>query len=271
MDFTVYPGSRIARLPRIFRGPALAFRNAWQVWKRHRGRDGGAETDFSWAGDGFATGHFSPFLVDARFNELYRRMVEHWSFGRPERAPDVRWRLWILTCLARTSAHRMGAFAEFGVFRGGSAFMILATSPPLTRGFYLFDSFEGVPASRLTETEQARGLAGRGHETTVEDVTRFLGAWRDDIQIVKGDVFETLPKTETGPLAFCHMDLNAAAATEAALEYAYPRLLSGAIVVFDDYGWHGYEDQRAVIDRFFAGRAEMPIALPTGQAAVIKQ
>lgn len=267
MDFTVYPGSRIARLPRIFRGPALAWRNIARAWRG----PGGAAQGFAWAGDGLATSHFSPFLTDARFSELYERMVDHWSFGRPELAPDVRWRLWILTSLARASAHRPGAFAEFGVFRGGFAFMILATSPRLHRGFYLFDTFEGIPPGRLTDAEQEHRLAGRGRETSVEEVRRFLDAWRDEIRIVKGDVFDTLPTTETGPLAFCHLDLNVAAATGIALEYAYPRLLPGAIVVFDDYGWRGYEDQRDVIDRFFASRPEAPIALPTGQAAVIKQ
>jgi O-methyltransferase len=274
MDFTVYPGSRIARLPRLLHGPALALRNVTRAWHAvtSNGRTASSHVPrgFAWAGDGLATSHFSPFLVDARFNDLYARMVEHWSLGRSDLAPDVRWRLWVLTSLARGAAHLPGAFAEFGVFRGGFAFMILATSPPLRHGFYLFDTFEGIPASHLTEAEEEHQLAGRGYETSVEDVSHFLAAWHDDIRIVKGDVFETLSRHETGPLAFCHVDLNVAAATRVALEYAYPRLLPGATMVFDDYGWSGYEDQRHVIDQFFSNRPEPLVALPTGQAAVFK-
>jgi hypothetical protein len=66
------------------------------------------------------------------------------------------------------------------------------------------------------------------------------------------------------------MDLNASAPTELALDYAYSRLVAGAIVVFDDYGDPTYRDQRTVVDSFFAERPEEPIALPTGQAFVIK-
>jgi predicted O-methyltransferase YrrM len=81
----------------------------------------------------------------------------------------------------------------------------------------------------------------------------------------------TLDDTETGPLAFVHMDMNAAAPTQRALEYAYPRLLSGAIIVFDDYGWNGLEAQRDVVDAFFSDKPEAVVALPTGQGLAIKR
>ena len=71
-------------------------------------------------------------------------------------------------------------------------------------------------------------------------------------------------------MAFAHIDLNAALPTVRAIEYAYPRLVRAGVIVFDDYGFMGYEDQRRAIDSFFAGKPDMPIALPTGQAIVIK-
>ena len=83
-------------------------------------------------------------------------------------------------------------------------------------------------------------------------------------------MFETLKTTETGPLAFVHLDLNAAAPSEVALEYSYSRLVPGGIAVFDDYGWAEFEEQRKVIDRYFAGRKDGLIALPTGQAISVK-
>jgi predicted O-methyltransferase YrrM len=56
-----------------------------------------------------------------------------------------------------------------------------------------------------------------------------------------------------------------------ALEYAYPRLVPGGVVVFDDYGWDpkGYE-QRDVIDEFCRPLPESLIALPSGQALLTK-
>ena len=268
MDFTVYPGSRISRLPRALQPPALLMRNVTRAM-RPQFQPAAPPPAYPWASDGHATIHFCPFLDDRAFNEAYGRMVDHWTGGQPDTAPDVRWRVWILVSLAREVAHRAGAFAEFGVFRGGSAFMILSMCRRPAQRFYLFDTFEGVPSRNLGRLE--RWMAGLGRDTSAEDVARFLSPWRDEVCIVKGDVFETLPKTETGPLAFCHMDLNAAAATAAALEFAYARLVPGGVVVFDDYGWTGYEDQRRVIDAFFAERPETPLALPTGQAVVIRR
>ena len=42
------------------------------------------------------------------------------------------------------------------------------------------------------------------------------------------------------------------------------------MIVFDDYGWTGLEAQREVIDAFVRDKAEQVIALPTGQALLVK-
>jgi hypothetical protein len=83
-------------------------------------------------------------------------------------------------------------------------------------------------------------------------------------------VFDTLEYVETGPLAMAHIDLNAAAPTRRALEYVDERLILGGVIVFDDYGAREYEEQRAVIDSFYSHRGDRPVALPTGQALLVK-
>jgi predicted O-methyltransferase YrrM len=85
-----------------------------------------------------------------------------------------------------------------------------------------------------------------------------------------GDVFDTIPKADTGELSLVHMDLNASAPTRLALEYAYERLVPGGIIVFDDYGFGEVNDQRTVIDEVCAPLPENVIALPSGQALLIR-
>ena len=63
----------------------------------------------------------------------------------------------------------------------------------------------------------------------------------------------------------------AAAPTRRALEYVHPRLVAGAIMVFDDYGEAGLEDQRAVVDEFLSEQPESVIALPTRQGLLVKR
>ena len=261
MDLTVYPKSRIAKLPRPLRAPAALARNL--VRRRRR-------PPYVYESDGLATAYHSPFLEDRDWDQTYWRVEADWF---PNWHADLRWRVWMLTRLARQAAPLDGNFAEFGVFRGGTAYMTLDATEPIPEGrrLYLFDTFEGTPPEELTETEAGEGLGeGQYAGTSAAHVAEFLDRWSETIEIREGDVAETLRETETGPLALVHMDLNASAPTELALEYAYPRLLPGAIVVFDDYGDPTYRDQRAVIERFFADRLEEPIALPTGQAFVIR-
>jgi O-methyltransferase len=256
VDFTVYPKSRIGRLPRVLRPPALLMRNL--VRRRPR---------YTYEADGLATVHFSPFLEDREFDELYWRVERDWF---PTWHADLRWRMWVLTRLARRCSGLGGSFAEFGVYRGGTAYLTLATAAlPPGRRFYLFDTFSGIPSEDLTAAESRNGLGGELADTSRAYVERLLDPWRSVIEIQEGNVLETLPNMETGPLGYVHLDLNASSPTRAALEYVYPRLLAGASVVFDDYGWEKYADQRGVVDGFFDDKPEEPIALPTGQAFLI--
>ena len=55
---------------------------------------------------------------------------------------------------------------------------------------------------------------------------------------------------------FVHLDLDLYAPTAGALEYFWPRLLSGGYVACDDYGWPG---GRRAIDEF-AARSGVAVA-----------
>jgi O-methyltransferase len=243
---------RIAELPRPLRPPARALRYILKG------------SPYRYEADGIATQHVSPFLDDKDFDKRYAAVASMWQ-------DDLRWRLWILTSSAAHCSALDGAFAEFGVYRGGCAYMVLSgTRPHEGRPFFLFDTYEGIPASNLTEAEIQAGFAGRLADTSLDEVRSRLGPWNKQVRFVAGDIFKTLPTTETGPLAFAHIDLNAAAPTEFALRYTWSRLLPSGIVVFDDYGWQEYDDQRRLIDKFFEAEKAAVIALPTGQAMAIK-
>ncbi len=269
MDFVVNPGSRIARLPKVARFPALLLRNARDQAKRASNAFLlGPFLGFVYNSDGLATRHYSPFLQDARFARAYEEMAAWWWRGR---TLDVRWRMWVLVQCASQCAALPGSFVEFGVYRAGCAFMILTLAGlDEQTHFYLFDTFQGVPGTNLTVSEEKAGFSGRLADTSVSHVKDVLGPWNAQTRIVEGDIFDTLPTTETGPLAFCHMDLNASAPTVRALEYIYTRLVPAAMIVLDDYGQTEYEQQRLAIDAFFADKPERPLALPTGQGLVVK-
>ena len=280
MDLTPRPGSRTERLPRPLQPPAMLVVHALEAARRARERRAlrkaaeaaqPAQPAYVFESDGFATVHFSPFIDDPDWNARYRELRREWW---PEAEVDLRWRLWLMTAVAQQCSALEGNYAEFGVYRAGCAFMIFSTGAfGGPRRFFLFDTFAGIPADRLAPEEVDFGLAGAHSDTSIEYVRRRLQPWEDHIVIVAGDVNETLRDADTGPLAFVHMDLNAAEPTRVALEYAYPRLVSGAMIVFDDYGQRGLEPQRAVVDEFFAASemGERVIAVPTGQGLLVKR
>ena len=219
--------------------------------------------------DGVATVHFSPFLEDGDFNNRYAELRREWF---PTADVDLRWRLWMLTQVARHCSSLEGNFAEFGVYRAGCAFMIFSTGAfSDSKRFFLYDTFSGIPDDELSDAERTFGLAGAHGDTSVEYVRQRLAPWSDRIVLVPGDVNKTLGAQDPGPLAFVHMDLNAAQPTRIALEYAFQRLSPGGILLFDDYGQRGLEAQRDVIDTFLKDKPEEPLALPTSQAILVKQ
>jgi O-methyltransferase len=269
LDWTVHPNSRIGRLPTLVRPLALAARNAVDAIVSRR-------SPYPYEADGFATRRLSPFLDggEPEFNAAYDRAIRRWF---PNESIEIRWRAWLLTRLAR----QFGAFppdapanfAEFGTYRAGCAELILSTVRfSDEQRFFLFDTFEGIPQDeRLTADERHSLFVDRYRQTSVEYVERVLEPWRDRIEICAGDVFDTLERTETGPLAWVHLDLNATSPTVRALEYGYTRVVPGGLILFDDYGDHVFAEQRHAIDAFLAEMPEEAIALPTGQAIVIKR
>jgi O-methyltransferase len=249
-----------SRLAGLLRLPGPVARKVDEVYGRRAG--------WTYMADGLATLHYSPFLEDAAFSQLYDRMARDWYH---DEIVDARWRMWLLTRYARHARNLSGNFAEFGTYRGGCAWMLLSTvSLEPTRRFHLFDTFGGIPDDKLTEEEREAGFAGRLSDTSVDYVGKLLEPWTPIPQLWPGDVFETIPAADTGELAFVHLDLNAAAPTRHVLEHVYDRVVPGGIVVFDDYGWREYDDQRDVIEVFLRDRPEELVALPTGQAVLTK-
>lgn len=81
---------------------------------------------------------------------------------------------------------------------------------------------------------------------------------------------ETLAVVETEEVAFLHLDLNCAPPEIAAIEHFWPLLVSGAVVLLDDYAYLGYETQKAAMDRFATGVGVEVLSLPTGQGLILK-
>jgi O-methyltransferase len=203
------------------------------------------------------------FTEDARF----RAAVE----GQRPNAQEssLLWRLHVLCWCARNALALDGDFVECGVFRGfmsavAMQYLDFGTRP---QRWHLYDTFEGVPPGDLNVGQSSPPeFAQPG---LYEAVAGRFAAY-PNVVVHRGRVPEVLAETAPARIAFLHLDMNSAKAEVGALELLYDRLVTGAFVLLDDYGWFAYRAQKEAEDAFFGARGLGVLELPTGQGLVVK-
>lgn len=179
-------------------------------------------------------------------------------------------RLYLLASLARQCAHLEGELAECGVYRGGSALLLarVLADAGAARPLHLFDSFEGMPSSVTRARDSHR--QGDFGDTTLDHVRSLMAAF-PFVTTHPGFIPGTFAGLGDRRFSLVHVDVDVYQSTLDCLAFFYPRMVSGGMFLFDDYGFRIYKDaERRAADEFFADKPERPIALPTGQALVIK-
>jgi len=221
---------------------------------------------WSYAEDGLHTMHVADFLHDPRFQNAYAAGKATGSW----RAGDLRWRVYTVLWAAEQAWKLPGDFVECGVHLGGQANAILKYLDwcGADRRFWLLDTFCGFPAEH-------RPVAATVHredyrEDCWEEVRARFAAYQQ-VRLIRGAVPGTLGEVTSPRVAFLAIDMNCAEPEIAALEYFWPRLSAGAIVILDDYAFaEPYRRQKDAIDAW-ARRAGVPVlSLPTGQGLIVK-
>jgi Macrocin-O-methyltransferase (TylF) len=217
--------------------------------------------------DGFLTVHNSDFRKDPKFRKAYALGKATGSWGRQ----DVEWRAYICCWAAWSVREKEGDFVECGVNRGGlsrtvSDYVDFST---LDKQFWLLDTYEGLPGHLISEDERRRGILPGGYDTCYDQVIETFRSVRG-VQIIKGVVPDTLVQVKVEKICYLSIDMNNAAPEIAAAEYFWSRLVSGGIIVLDDYGWAKQINQKIAFDQFADIRGVRPLSLPTGQALIIK-
>jgi hypothetical protein len=70
------------------------------------------------------------------------------------------------------------------------------------------------------------------------------------VHLIKGPVEETLPRNELGEIAILRLDTDWYSSTRCELEYLFPKLSTGGVLIIDDYGH--FEGAKKATDEFFA-------------------
>ena len=209
---------------------------------------------------------------DPRYDRVFQKAhaIANWVGGRSDAVPMMRERMYVLYWAARNALRLNGDFVECGVYRGGSAIICAEATKGAVEGrrFYLFDTFSGTPKTDLDESEA--GFEHKRADTDVDVVRERLAEYGDLPVIVQGKVPDTFAGLPEFPVAYLHIDINTAAATSASIEFFYDRLVKGAVVVFDDYGWENYGAVRQRVNEFAAAHNALVLPLRCGSGILVK-
>ncbi|HEX6189871.1 MAG TPA: TylF/MycF/NovP-related O-methyltransferase [Pyrinomonadaceae bacterium] len=222
----------------------------------------------------FQFDHYSPWMSggDARYDEVFQKAnaIANWVPGRSDAVPMMRERMYVPYWAARNALRLNGDFVECGVYRGGSATICAEATRGAVEGrrFYLFDTFSGTPKANLEESEA--DFEHQRADTNVDVVRERLAEYGDFPVIVQGKVPDTFAELPEFPVAYLHIDINTAFATSASLEFFYERLVEGAVVVLDDYGWEAFSAQRQQVNAFAAARGALVLPLRCGSGILVK-
>ena len=139
-----------------------------------------------------------------------------------------------------------GCFVECGVWRGGCLAVLasIAHDEGKGRAIYGFDSFEGLPELAPQDDKHGQEYVGCC-KATQEDVLETFTTWGvslDNTTLVPGWFEDSVPATyeDMPPIAVLRLDGDWYESTRVCLEYLYPKLVPGGVVILDDYlTWKG--------------------------------
>lgn len=166
-----------------------------------------------------------------------------------------------------------GEVVELGVYKGASLVRFATfreiLESPYSRKIIGFDAFGKFPEQGdRTDREFISSFEGAGGEGIPIDELRaaFERKGMANIQLIKGDIAETVPAAIAAnpalKIALLHIDVDVYEPTVTALTFLFDRVVSGGLVVLDDYGTVAGETRG--VDEFFREKGvrieKLPIA-----------
>ncbi len=162
--------------------------------------------------------------------------------------------------------------AEVGVHKGGSTHFIasiaryMSDRPP---AIYSFDTFAGHPDDIRPELD-GRHAPGSFDDTSYEDVAQYLSEF-NNVVLLKGRFQDNCHIISGKRFSFVHIDVDIYSATRDCLNFFADAVVSGGIIVVDDYGFLTCVGCKVAVDEFLKQRTGFThISLDTGQCLLIR-
>jgi hypothetical protein len=178
-------------------------------------------------------------------------------------------RRWMMYQLMRLVDAVPGDTAECGVFEGAGSYLMCrvnAENSRHDRTHYAFDSFEGLSSPSGEDGDYwNEGNLACGLDHVKAQLAEF-----ESVVYCEGWIPTKFSDAEDRTFAFVHVDVDLHEPTRDSIEFFYPRMNPGGIILCDDYGLTTCPGATKAIDEFLADKPEKMLALCSGGGFFVK-
>jgi len=239
------------------------------------------------SGWGMSTSHQFPWIDEYNgdvFRKTSKDIKKSFDFGKvasgydSSNVDELLWRHWNISSAVKYAIKfaekKEYNFVECGVAHGMSAFFALReifNTQKVGKNFsmHLYDSWGVMKTEYMTKKEkEVKHAEHRFEKLDINKTKKNLSEFVDYLTYHIGYIPQTFNIKPDSPenIVYLHIDLNSANVTQSALEFFFPRLQGGGVIMFDDYGSFDYEETKKIIDAFFKDKSGILIKFPTRQA-----
>lgn len=159
-----------------------------------------------------------------------------------------------------------GDFAELGVYRGNSAAVLAHYARAAGRHLHLFDTFEGFDRRDLVGAEGGRQPEFAG--TALAAVRAFIG--EQNVSFIRGYFPASIPADlDQARFSVVHLDCDLYQPLKAGMEFFFPRLSPGGLMIVHDYSGIHWGGVKRAVDEFLSLLPERPVLLPDRSGTAI--
>lgn len=195
----------------------------------------------------FPSANYTPWQGDEAFMIIYNQ-VKNCTLVDIYRCYE----LWQLVKKVQ-SLNPHAAILEVGVWRGGTA-AVMAQQLANVKSkatLYLADTFSGVAKAGSNDSFYTGGEHSDTSQYIVEDLLKNKSRY-PHFKILKGifpeDTADKILITEQ--FGLCHIDVDVYTSAKDILEWVWDKLIPGAVVVFDDYGFHSCTGVTKLVEEY---------------------
>lgn len=211
----------------------------------------------------YVNASYSPWCSDQNFLTIYHQIQNNTLV-------DIFRCYEIFTLVEQASKLQKGALIEIGVFKGGTGAIIASQAQTcgIPEKVYLCDTFQGVVKASEVDTFYING-EHTASEATAKELLEKMHL--DNVVLLKG-VFpdETACLIEDQIFRFCHIDVDVYQSAKDIMNWIWPKMLIGGIVVYDDFGFHSCEGVRKHVEEQKGLADRLVVHNLNGHAIVVK-